>query len=60
MKKSMLKIAAAGLLAFASSQAMAVVFQDGNGQWWDCTWKTNDRGEPEEVCIPLDYAPPDL
>ena len=53
MKKLLSTAALACVLAFASAPADALIFQDENGQLWDC-WYTQHG----LFCIPLDYMPP--
>lgn len=53
MKKKILLMMAAAMLALASAQSMAMIVVDSDGQYWDCNWQ---RGVL--VCVPLDYMPP--
>lgn len=47
------------LLLAVSSNASAVIMQDKNGDWWDCSWITDSAGASRLYCVPLDHQPPD-
>jgi hypothetical protein len=47
------------LLLAVSSNASAVIVQDKNGDWWDCSWITDSAGASRLYCVPLDHQPPD-